>query len=473
MTDIVLVYDFTAYGSNYSLRLPISVGTITSINWGDGTTTTDQTKIHTYAGVGPYTITISGTGITEMQYNSPATGTAYLIQCTSFGGLTSAQNMFKNCVRLTSVPAALPAAITNLQSMFLEASSFNGDISGWVTTNVTNMNSMFDGATSFNQNISSWNTSSVTDMSQMFSGTPFNQDISSWDVSSVTNMGVMFYANIVFNQNIGGWDVSSVIYMTNMFNGATSFNQNLGGWDVSGVMYMNGMMTSTALSTTNYNALLTGWAAQTLQSGVEFGANGLTYYAIAAHNTLTNAPNNWTILGDTYLPYPCFKEGSKILTDKGYKTIETLRKGDLVKTLKNGYKPIDMIGKRVIYNSSVKERIKEQLYKCSKDKYPELTEDLVITGCHSILVDKFNNQKQREKTIEVNGDAYVTDNKYRLPACVDDRASVYEVKGDFTIYHIALENADYYMNYGVYANGLLVETCSKRYLKELSNMELI
>ena len=31
------------------------------------------------------------------------------------------------------------------------------------------------------------------------------------------------------------------------------------------------------------------------------------------------------------------------------------------------------------------------------------------------------------------------------------------------------------MNYGIYANGLLVETCSKRYLTELelSNMTLI
>jgi hypothetical protein len=44
---------------------------------------------------------------------------------------------------------------------------------------------------------------------------------------------------------------------------------------------------------------------------------------------------------------------------------------------------------------------------------------------------------------------------------------------DYTIYHFALENDNYYMNYGVYANGLLVETCSKRYLTELSNMELI
>jgi len=29
------------------------------------------------------------------------------------------------------------------------------------------------------------------------------------------------------------------------------------------------------------------------------------------------------------------------------------------------------------------------------------------------------------------------------------------------------------MNYGVFANGLLVETTSKRFMKELSGMELI
>ena len=32
---------------------------------------------------------------------------------------------------------------------------------------------------------------------------------------------------------------------------------------------------------------------------------------------------------------------------------------------------------------------------------------------------------------------------------------------------------NYYGNYGIWANGLLVETCSKRYLKELSGMALI
>jgi hypothetical protein len=56
---------------------------------------------------------------------------------------------------------------------------------------------------------------------------------------------------------------------------------------------------------------------------------------------------------------------------------------------------------------------------------------------------------------------------------VDSRASAYEKEGKFTIYHLALENDDSRINYGIYANGLLVETCSRRYLKELSNMILL
>jgi hypothetical protein len=45
----------------------------------------------------------------------------------------------------------------------------------------------------------------------------------------------------------------------------------------------------------------------------------------------------------------CFKEGSKILTDQGYRLIEELRPGDFLKTQLNDYKPIVMMGKKEIF----------------------------------------------------------------------------------------------------------------------------
>lgn len=205
--------------------------------------------------------------------------------------------------------------------------------------------------------------------------------------------------------------------------------------------------------------------------GLAFDANGVFYVS----NELPNGPGagNVTILMGTYTPTPCFKEDAKILTDKGYIPIQDLKKGDLVKTLKHDYKPIHMIGFSKMYNPASTERITQQLYRCSPPAYPEVFEDLMLTGCHSILVEVFISPEQRSKTLEVLGDIYVTDRRYRLPVCLDERASVYETVGTFTVYHLALENDDMHMNYGIYANGLLVETCSKRYLKELSQMTLI
>jgi len=212
-----------------------------------------------------------------------------------------------------------------------------------------------------------------------------------------------------------------------------------------------------------------------LASGMSSPAGMTAYDAKLYVSYASSTIATWTLDALPVPPPPlvCFKEGSKILTDKGYVVIEDLRKGDLVKTVKHGFKPIDMIGKRDIVHPALEERIKDQLYKCSQSEYPELFEPLVITGCHAILVDEFVSPEQREKTSEVLGRIFVTDKKYRLPACVDNRTTVYEIKGECTIYHLALENEEYFANYGIYANGLLVETCSKRYLKELSNMELI
>jgi hypothetical protein len=174
---------------------------------------------------------------------------------------------------------------------------------------------------------------------------------------------------------------------------------------------------------------------------------------------------------------PCFLGNSQILCQVNgadtYVTVENMKPGMLVKTSLNGYKKVEVIGKRDLVNPATEERLENRLYKCSPQSYPELTTDLFITGCHSILVDSLT-EKQKEATIEKLGATFVTDRKYRLMACVDERAEPWTSAGTHTIWHFALENPDEKMNYGVYANGgLLVETCSINFMKNRSNMILV
>ena len=173
----------------------------------------------------------------------------------------------------------------------------------------------------------------------------------------------------------------------------------------------------------------------------------------------------------------CFLEGSQILClvdgVETYVPIETMRAGFLVKTSLNGYKKVELIGNGTTQNSGNSERVEDRLYKLSPSNYPELKEDLFITGAHSILVDKITDKEREELTAQL-GNIYVTDKKYRLTAKVDERAEPWASEGKYTVWHFALENEDIKMNYGVYANGgLLVETCSINTMRTKSNLTLV
>jgi len=260
------------------------------------------------------------------------------------------------------------------------------------------------------------------------------------------NSGALISTNFI----IPTYYCSNILFYQNHFYVINYNNNVIDKYDINGTL----ITPSYATGGTTY-----------LGGGMVFDSSGNFYVSNEANGNVT--------INRLINSIPCFHEDTKILTNCGYRPIKELQKDDLIKTLKHGYKPIDMIGKRKIYNLAINDRIKDQIYKCTNDNYPEIFEDLLITGCHSILVDDFTNEEQKNMTIEINKKIFVTDGKYRLPACVDLRSSIYETPGMYTIYHLALENDDQRMNYGIYANGLLVETCSKRYLKELSNMTLV
>jgi hypothetical protein len=69
---------------------------------------------------------------------------------------------------------------------------------------------------------------------------------------------------------------------------------------------------------------------------------------------------------------------------------------------------------------------------------------------------------QKAETIKVYGRFFDTEDKYRLECYLDERAEPWSEKGEFTVWHVSLENEQESWNYGIYAHGLLVESISNR-----------
>lgn len=204
------------------------------------------------------------------------------------------------------------SSVQNMQAMFSNADAFNnGGVAltwGSNTSSVQNMNSMFTNTDIFNQDISSWNVSSVTDMTQMFSFAPaFNNggQTLNWgaNTSTVNSMSQMFASATSFNQDISGWDVSGVTNMSLMLFGASSFNQDLSAWDISSATSMNLLLGNTAMSVTNYDNTIIGWATlgageTQIPSNITFTATGLSYCESRSARSTLETTYNWSFSGD-------------------------------------------------------------------------------------------------------------------------------------------------------------------------------
>ena len=165
----------------------------------------------------------------------------------------------------------------------------------------------------------------------------------------------------------------------------------------------------------------------------------------------------------------CFLTGTKILCFQDSKTqyinVENLKEGTLVRTLKHGYLPITMIGCRMI-SSSVNNDPFERLYCYPKEKSSQLLEDLYITGGHSLLVDTLSTQ-QEENIRDSFGRLFVMDQKYRLMACFCSEMEPITLESNQYIWHFSLPHENKFFAHGIYANGLLVESCPE-YIMEKS-----
>jgi hypothetical protein len=158
----------------------------------------------------------------------------------------------------------------------------------------------------------------------------------------------------------------------------------------------------------------------------------------------------------------CFNEGTKILcltnNVEEYIPIEQLKKGDLVKSYKHGYRKIDLIGKNPMINNP--DKFNECMYKMEKTEFNGLIEDLIVTGGHSILVDDLVDYK--EKNDEIFGGIHKIDHKYLLLASVSNDFTKLETINVYTYYHFILENnGNDDERFGIWANGILTETPSK------------
>ena len=190
-------------------------------------------------------------------------------------------------------------------------------------------------------------------------------------------------------------------------------------------------------------------------SEADYGSPVTTYL----YNITTNATT--TTFG---LNIVCFKKGTKILCENDiYIPIEELKISDLVKTYKHGYQKIIMCSHS--RSCDYVQSAYNQMYTYYREKNPDLIEDLHLTGGHSLLLDTLTDDESvnMKKIHWPTKEEYIVDDKYKLLACFSRELRI-STEQYAEIYHITLEppeNANSTHVYGIYANGILVESCSK------------
>jgi hypothetical protein len=200
------------------------------------------------------------------------------------------------------------------------------------------------------------------------------------------------------------------------------------------------------------------------------GINTLSIYNITIEQTLVN---NIVVNVSSI----CFKEGTKILcfinNKELYFPIEKIQKENFIKVYNNGiyeYKQVKIIIKNKLLNSCKK--TVNKLFKMSKLKNPLLFEDLYITGSHALLYDKISEKEfQQMQLLSKHYPGYQNKlfDKYKLIAYYDLGCEEINDTEIYDIYHLVIENENRNGSYGIYANGILVESTDEAGISRFEN----
>jgi hypothetical protein len=274
---------------------------------------------------------------------------------------------------------------------------------------------------------------------------------------SVTMIGISSFENCT---NLTNVDIASSVTSigTSAFQSCTSLsNLLLKRYGSLGYTTLgnNSFLNTNGINSTNYSHLTTiyinGYTEANLLSA-GFNADAVTN-AVAAS---------------------CFNEDTKILcfnpesNTELYIPIQNLKKGDLVKTYLHGYRKVDVMCKGKLKNNT--KYFTTCMYKMRKTETNDLTEDLIVIGGHSLLVDELT-KEERSITDSIWGSPLKIDGKYLLLAGISDKFELMEGNDVYTYYHFCVENdGNDETRYGIWANGTLVETPCKKDILEFRNV---
>jgi hypothetical protein len=186
-----------------------------------------------------------------------------------------------------------------------------------------------------------------------------------------------------------------------------------------------------------------------------------------------------------YVPsYPvtvCFSEGTKILCytqlenslicilKEEYRLVQHLKIGDLVKSYLHGYRKVSKKLKGSFVNNPKDEGVANCMYRMKKTKDNGLIEDLTLTRNHGVLVEKLT--KNEEGKLDKNNLPVIDGLLSIITADCDKFEKVLDTNV-YKYYHFSLNgDGDNDRRFGVWANGLLVETPSNNMMDGVLNIK--